>query len=156
MSTLQLLSRDLNSIFPTKFWCFAPPPKKNLALCAEIFHPKKWLGPNKQFLGALRTWDPPAPLSRRPWSCIDQIIYSGIASPTIQSRYANIAMFINYQHNQFLKILLIMSWNLHSGTKSSGYSYATDHITWITNLKMWVIDHASLTIDYSRDNTFYI
>jgi hypothetical protein len=25
---------------------------------------------------------------------------SGVASPTIQSRYANIAMFINYQHNQ--------------------------------------------------------
>jgi hypothetical protein len=24
---------------------------------------------------------------------------SGIASPTIQSRYANIAMFINYQNN---------------------------------------------------------
>jgi hypothetical protein len=28
---------------------------------------------------------------------------SGVASPTIQSRYANIAMFINYQPNQFLK-----------------------------------------------------
>jgi hypothetical protein len=26
---------------------------------------------------------------------------NGIASPTIQSRYANIAMFISYQHNQF-------------------------------------------------------
>jgi hypothetical protein len=25
---------------------------------------------------------------------------SGVASPTIQSRYANIAMFIFYQHNQ--------------------------------------------------------
>ena len=30
-------------------------------------------------------------------------ITSGVASPTIQSRCANIAMFINYQHNQFLK-----------------------------------------------------
>jgi hypothetical protein len=28
---------------------------------------------------------------------------SGVASPTILSRYANIAMFLNYQHNQFLK-----------------------------------------------------
>jgi hypothetical protein len=28
---------------------------------------------------------------------------SGIANPTIRSRYANIAMFITYQHNQFLK-----------------------------------------------------
>jgi hypothetical protein len=25
-----------------------------------------------------------------------------VASTTIQSRYANIGMFINYQHNQFL------------------------------------------------------
>ena len=33
---------------------------KYLALCAEIFHPKKWLGPNKQFLGAPRTWGPGA------------------------------------------------------------------------------------------------
>jgi hypothetical protein len=28
---------------------------------------------------------------------------SGVACPTIQSHYANIAMFINHQHNQFLK-----------------------------------------------------
>jgi hypothetical protein len=27
------------------------------------------------------------------------VIASGVASPMIQSRYANIAMFINYQHN---------------------------------------------------------
>ena len=30
-------------------------------------------------------------------------ITSGAASPTIQFRLANIAMFINYQHNQFPK-----------------------------------------------------
>jgi hypothetical protein len=46
---------------------------------------------------------------------------SGGASPTIQPRYANIAMFINYQHNQFLKKWIMMSCNLHSGTKSSGW-----------------------------------
>jgi hypothetical protein len=36
-------------------------------------------------------------------------IVSGVASPTIQSRYANIAMFINYQHNQFLKKWIMTS-----------------------------------------------
>jgi hypothetical protein len=48
-------------------------------------------------------------------------ILCGVARPTIQFRYANIAMFINYQHYQFLnKLIMIMSWNLHSRTTSSG------------------------------------
>ena len=49
-----------------------PPKNKYLALCAEIFRPKKWLGPNIKFLGAPRAWGtgaicPPPPPSRRPW-----------------------------------------------------------------------------------------
>jgi hypothetical protein len=31
-----------------------PKKTKYLALCADMFHPKKWLGPNKKFLGAPR------------------------------------------------------------------------------------------------------
>jgi hypothetical protein len=38
-----------------------------------------------------------------PPQCLEASYAHGVASPTIQSRYANIAMFINYQHNQFLK-----------------------------------------------------
>ena len=78
-STLQLLSRDLNSIFPTKFWCFAPPPKK--CPLRRNISPQKMTGAQQkiswgpQNLGARGNLPPPAPLSRRPWSCIDQIIY---------------------------------------------------------------------------------
>jgi hypothetical protein len=45
--------RLLTSIFHAKFRYFAQK-NKYLALCAEMFHPKKWLGPNKKFLGAPR------------------------------------------------------------------------------------------------------
>ena len=47
---------------------------------------------------------------------------SGEASPTILSCYANILVFTDYKNNQFLKKrIMIMIWNLHSMTKSSGW-----------------------------------
>ena len=72
-STMLLLSSDFTSIFHTKFRYFAQK-TKYLTFCAEIFLPKKWLGPNKKFLGAPRTWGPgaicppdtPPPPYRRP------------------------------------------------------------------------------------------
>ena len=71
-----------------------------------------------------------------------------IANPTIKSRYENIAMFINYQNNQFLnKLLMIMSWNLHSGTKSSGW---LRHWLWnLTDLDCCSRDN-NLDIDESK------
>jgi hypothetical protein len=67
----QIFFSDFTSIFHTKFRYFAQK-NKYLALCAEIFHPKKWLGPNKKFLRAPEPggpWQFPPPLpppSRRP------------------------------------------------------------------------------------------
>ena len=47
---------------------------------------------------------------------------SSVASLTIKSRYANIFVFIDCENNQFLKKwIMIIIWNLHSGTKSSGW-----------------------------------
>jgi hypothetical protein len=68
----------------------------------------------------------------------EYIAASSVASPTIQSRYANIAMFINYQHNQFLqKWIMIMSWNLHGGTKS---------LDW---LRHWLCHNAAYDIHHN-------
>ena len=49
-------------------------------------------------------------------------LHSGVASPKIQSRYANVLVFIDCENNQFLKKCYQ---NLQSGIKFSA-GYATD------------------------------
>ena len=49
-------------------------------------------------------------------------LHSGVASPKIQSRYANVRVFIDCENNQFLKKCYQ---NLQSGIKFSA-GYATD------------------------------
>ena len=85
-------------------------------------------------------------------SVLQQIITrspSGEASPTIWSCYANIFVFTDCKDNQFLKKwIMIMIWNLHSMTKSSGWLRHCAHLRWFgrrfnTNLLIcnWLLQH---------------